>query len=536
MSLPCCKIEIYDTTDTLIHTITDDIVECYTYDILTTGIGSFKFAVPALKGFTNSYDDIGEFYKAKFYYGYNSNYTHLFSGRILNHSTSVKSDNATRTFTGKGLSEILERRIKSNTHWGGVDAHDIVDEIVTDLSTPNDAFPLLGSDIDADTNELDLTIDSETYFDVLKRVSDYWVSAGTQIKKDFGVNKDGELIWKARPLRTVGVETLADIIEYDLTYDITPSKNNITVFGAANSFLPSTPDGFTESTTGWTAAQGTLSASADHQVGSYSIKIEQATSGYLTLYYTLPQTVTVRDTTNLFFKYKSNRLDGDARVELYAPDSSNRFHCALTSDGNWHDFDQELGIKNMYGGSNPSGMWTEGAGHPNWWNIKYIAFTGTTSAFPSTFHVDGLYFNPIRPFDIAQDATNIAAYGQRDTEIISDSLLTTAECECHSETQLYQQKSRIIRLDPTVLGNTNILVGDRLSITLPLDNISAVDFDVVSVENHYTKTPLGYRTTPHLVDSATTRLLPAKTPLELLQQQATRNRAIITELYTKMVR
>ena len=526
MSTPCCKILIYDTSDALKYTITDEVIDCNTNDTCTTSVGSFKFTLPAVKGFTNAYADIGNFYKAKIYYGYDGSYTHLFTGRIMSIATNASRSSVTRVFQGKGLAEILERRHIINAHWDATDASTIVGEFATALS--------LSSDIDADTIEEKITVDSETYFDALKRISDYWQNDGAIVKKDFGVNKDGELFWKTRPLRTVGVESLTDILEYDLTYDILNSKNNITVYGAASNFYPLIPDDVTESTSDWTATSGSLSASADHQVGSYSILVSAASGGAV-MHHHFVDPLTVKDTNHIFCHYKAASTGGSPNVTLYAPDSSNTFLASLTNNGGWLTFDHNLGPSYMQSGGNPDGPWTEGTGHPNWWNLTGIEFGVNGGANPCEIYVDGLYLNPVRPYATATDATNITAYGQRDAIIVSDNLQSASECQSYAESQLYQQKMRVMRLDAKVKGNINYLVGDRIAVTLPLDGITASNFDLVSVENFYTKAPLGYTTIAHFIDTDSTRTLPAKSPLEVLQRQASRNKLLTTNLYTKYV-
>ena len=529
MSAPCCKILIYDTSDTLVYTITDDVLDCNTNDICTTSVGSFKFTLPAVKDFTNCYDDIGNFYKAKIYYGYDAVYVHVFTGRIMTIATNASNGGATRVYQGKGLAEILERRHITNAHWDATDASTIVSGFATDLS--------LSSDIDTDTTEEKLTVDSETYFDVLKRISDYWESAGTQVKKDFGVNKDGELFWKARPIRTVGVETLTDILEYDLTFDILNSKNNITVFGAASNFYPLTPDDITEDAADWTATSGAASASADHQVGSFSIKVAAATGGSV-MHHHFPDPlypITVKDTSNIFFHYKASSIGGSPNVTLYAPDVNNTFTASLTNNGGWLTFDHSIGPAHMNSAGNPDGPWTEGTGHPNWWNLTGIEVGVNGGGNPSEIYIDGLYFNPIRPYANAHDDTNITNYGQRDAIIVSENLQSAAECESYAQSLLYQQKMRVMRLDAKVNGNTNYLIGDRIAVTLPLDGVTATNFDIVSVENFYTKAPSGYTTIVHFIDTDSTRTLPAKTPLEVLQRQFARNKLLTTNLYTKYV-
>jgi hypothetical protein len=539
-----CKIEIYDTDGNLTQTITDDIKECHTKEIMTSGIGSFSFTLPAFKNFNVVYDDIGNNYTAKIFFGYNGSYTHKFTGRILPWTTVIAED-GWRMFEGKCLGEILERRFKYNKRWQAVEADDIVAEIASDLG--------LSSNIDLITDPETVTVRTSSYFDLLKQISDYWVDAGTQIQMDFNIDKDNTLQWTNRPRRTgAGLETLVygeAFQSYTLKYDIQPVKNKIIVYGAAKAPYPVTKDGWTDALTNWAVTTGTLSladapATAPNtpKAGTYWIKCDvNVTTKIGAFYRTIPR-VYLRDINKLcFWHWLSSSTADTAQVQLYAPDEYNTFYSkigALATGGvNWNDL--SLGEGAEYDiDENPSGIW-EKFGSPNWMDINAVGFLfhdAGGGVGDLDIYIDKLYFYPERWSAIAEDTvTSQPAYELREVEYTDDNLLSEDECLVRAETLLYQQKDRLMRLDFSVAGNINILLGDRFTLDLPPDNISAMDFDVVSVENHYSL-DTGYQTVTHCIGGSVSRQLPALTTLDSIQRQITQNRDITAELYSRIVR
>ena len=500
---------------------------------MTSGVGTFSFSLPAKVGFTNTYDDIGNNYKVKIYFGYNGVYTHLFSGKILPLTSNISKDRLVRFFEGKSLSEILERRFKYNKRWQAVDADVIVAELC-DASNLN-----LASNITADASHETITVRTESYFDVLKKVSDYWVNAGSRVNRDIWVDKDNVLQWVPRPARTVGVESFTygnDFIDYNLKYDILGVKNKITVYGAAAAPYPLDKDALSDSLTDWTAINGALAltnaAPYGAKAGTYRISVSG--NNAVGMYRTLPKRIHLRDINKLSLWYVHAAFQ--PKVILYAPDSSNTFAASLPgATGAWRFFEGGLGEVNEYDvDERPSGIWTK-TGSPNWWDIEATEFSSTFSAGAWNLDVDKIWFSPERwTHTPSEYATSQNVYGLREAEFTDDNLLSEAECQVRAETLLYQLKDRVLRLDFTVPGNTNVLLGDQLSITLPLDNISNVAFDVVSVEHHFGMQ--GYQTTVHLMQGANTRQLPPMTTLDSIQQQFSQNKAFMAELYTRIVR
>lgn len=552
--LPSCKILVYNTDGDLTHTITNDIISCEVELRLTTAPSAFNFTVYGQNGLNYVYNDIGANYLVKIYMGYGTlgDSDLQLVGHILKFYTDVKSKGVTRRFEGKCLGEILERRQKTNKRWQDVDADDIPADIVTDLS--------LGSDLATETTNETITVRTENYWEILKRVSDYWFDGSTKIQADFYVDNgdvghpDGHLVWKARPIRTAGVETLTyghDFSEYRLIYDLLPSKNKITVYGAASAYLPDDKDEWTEDedTTNWTASSGALTFTdtpitpeegAKCVICSHS-DTESPYAQDVSFQRALPN-ITLRNINRLNFYYYPGTtapVYDHQTCKLLCPDSSNYFQLRdfTGASNNWHWVDAPLGDTAVYDATeNPTGVWDIGAGSPNWWNIQAIAFHGDSAASSGTlfFGVDKLYFSPDRWVGSAENATNQAIYDIREAEYTDENLLSDAECTKRASSLLMQLDDKTIGVTFTVDGNTNIKRGDRISLTLPPDNISATNFDVINVKHNYSMS--GFFTTPQLVYGGDIRMFPTQSPAEGLLRGLQNVKSVTSELYSRIVR
>jgi hypothetical protein len=545
--LPKSKMEIYDTTNTLRYTINNGAEAIHTKETLND-IGTFGFTLP-VKLFKPKYgyNDIETGWKAKIYFnGYTTPTAAdlVTTGIIQNITGPMDLGNGyTRIFEGVNQGEVLQRRQKTNKNYIAIQADDIVAEIASDLG--------LSTDLDVDTSLENQTVRTMTYFDLLKQVSDYWVSAGVQVKKDFYVNPAGALVWKTRPLRTTGVTPLTVVKKENCTIirDKRSVKNNITVYGAARQPYPSDKDTFTEATSGtydgaswsWSAGVGdTVTTDAvTKKYGNYSI-LGNSGSGVGndgTLYLELPYVLTIRDINTLsFWEICENYPTQTGLIRILAPDLSNYFEYQFTIvDGSWHFEELSLGPTNEYDATlSPNGKWTK-TGTPNWWNMAQLMFYfHSTSHADFNYHIDSLFFSPTRYSYTISDATSISAYGQADAEFTDDNLTTNQQCEVRARTLLYQLKDQIIRADVLTRGDINIKIGDRIPFTYPIENISAVDFDVISVEHNYTLD--GFKTKPSMINSGNTRFLPALTPNDAFHHQIGNLKQVTSDLYSRIVR
>lgn len=543
------KIELYNTAAVLKHTITsstnNSAIDIHTHDVLTSDIGSFAFTLPHNPP-VYVYNDVTEHWTAKVYlnaYKTTTTTDLVIAGRIQKITGPLQTETGyIKLFECKGLGELLERRHKKNKRYLAVEADDIVAEIASDLS--------LTGDLATDTTAETITVRTESYFDLLKKVSDYWASAGTQVKKDFYVSPAGVLVWKARPIRTAGVETLnvanKNILSYKVVRDKLSVKNNITVLGAASAPDPLTKDDYTDATSG-TYGGGSWSWAADHgalstddgsvygvKAGTYSIKCFNNVSSYecdMTL--TLPYSVNIRHVNKLNFWQFVN--GSNPIIQLYAPDSSNYFQADLTLNSAWFYESIGLGEDNEYDADeNPTGRWTK-TGSPNWWDITAARFH-TDDGEPASrlILIDKLYFTPERWTYTASDATSITAYGQNDAEYTDENLSTTTDCEKRAKTLLYQLKDPVVRADVTVNGCTNIKIGDRIPLTIPAEDLTASNFDVVAVTHDFNST--GFTTVATMVNSANTRMIPPTSNSDVVSRKIKSLQEVTSDLYSRIVR
>lgn len=527
MTNPVYKIEVY-TVAVLDHTITSEAANIYSKEIITDGIGHFMFTVPTQLGTEDyKFDDIALNDIVKIYYGYNQvGATPDFIGRVGKISGPLTSDSGyIRIISGLSQGEILLRRFKKNKYYNAIGASTIVTEWATDLGINHAA------DITADATAVTLEVRTKNYFDLLQGISDYWFNAGNQIKKDFFVDVDGHLHWKTRPIRSAGVETLTvgdSIINYAVNRDIDAVKNYIYVYGFPERALPEDKDGWTETLTNWTASAGNLTLNAASAVGTWAIRDTSPGVGNLIFKRTFDQ-VTIRDINQINFWKSSNIIPTTIQFRLLAPDTTDYYEADVTNAGGvWHFSTLDLGPNQVYdAATNPNGIWTEN-GSPNWWDIQGIQIQLLGVGAADWYGVDGLYFYPERWSSSATDAASIVSYDQRDLEITDNNLHSDSGCQKRAETLLYQMKDAPTQITVTVPGNTNILVGDRLPMTIPAEGISAANYDVITVEHSMASN--GFTTKAVMVDSANIRQSISLTPARLLSDLHRHVRELSTEI------
>jgi len=101
-------------------------------------------------------------------------------------------------------------------------------------------------------------------------------------------------------------------------------------------------------------------------------------------------------------------------------------------------------------------------------------------------------------------------------EVTDDKLHSDSDCQKRAETLLYQLKDTPTQITMTVNGNSNILIGDRLSITLANEGISAANYDVLAVEQIFDLNCWITRAT--MIDSANVRAEMETSPLRTMRR------------------
>lgn len=533
--MPYYKIEIYTGTlasPTLIHSITDELVPPLRFKSCFGIPGNFSFGLPMKMGSTITYADIQPFNIVKLYAGLTSlPSSPNFVGRIENISNQNSIQGAFRIFSGRDLAEVTTRLIRHQYNTGGGTAHTFADKIASDCG--------LTADTTADATAVEILSYESKYDELLKALSDY----GASINKDWYVDTSNALVWKVRPIRSMGVSVLTEgdnIKSYILTKGLQNEVfNTFYVFGAseeaavgtsvcsglskcssynlATTDIPTDHDSWTESAddppTNWTADSGSdahvlVHDQARKHVGSNEVECAIPLIGggivddWIWIKYPVGTTtpIKVKDRAMLHYtvQHKSSGTLNSYKIRLFAPDDSNYFEYSFSSgnfpaqDTTTHT-DVELGA-NVEATSGDD-KWIR-TGDPSWFNIQYFRlymqwnYANTGGLF--RIDLDGLWFGDLRWSATDSDTTSHDTYGHRDMVVVDDTIHSNTAATSYAAYLKARYKDVPMQLDITLPLDTNILLGDRIPITLAnetqLDGsaLSNVDFDVIRVEQTIT--------------------------------------------------
>jgi hypothetical protein len=502
MSVPVAKIEIYRST-ALLHTIENAFALVKTKEILTSGVGTFNFVLPTQIGNEWVYNDVLIGDLCKIWFGYDSieSYEAPFMvGKIYDIAgTGDIKGGYQRVFNGKSLSEILQRRIKTK-RWVSYDASDIVTELANNLN--------LGTEqITSDTTDVTLQIEDETFFGVLQDLSDFWnVDTGLQINKDFYVapcntHANGDLVWKVRPFHdssnaAIPSFTIGDnIVSYVVTRDKLNIINKLHQYGAPEKRYPSDGDAWTEGAVlpdGWTS-DGTIhttNAAPTPKVGSWQIHAYKPMSDYsdIWLQFTFPSTVVLRIDALIHFFCKCYYAHPNVSniIKILCPDTSNYYYKTI-SNGDLTNY-EEISHDFTFVGEEAWSLY----GNPNWQDAQALRFEFTWDYNPSQVQIwiDGLYFDKLNYLFTAEDSASQTSYDIHERALTDVNLKSDAECESRGKTIISQKKDPSLQIEivtpgnVTHKGNRGIMVGDRVPLVVPSENLSA-NFDTISVEHSF---------------------------------------------------
>jgi hypothetical protein len=226
-------------------------------------------------------------------------------------------------------------------------------------------------------------------------------------------------------------------------------------------------------------------------------------------------------------------VDTHIHFRLFAPDDVRYYECTYDVNGlaldTWHFVRIALGKNNVYNvDTNPEGQWVEVGdlvlGPASWDDLAKLEID-LAYGQDHKFYLDGLCFSFGRWRFNDDDAASQASYGIQDAAVMDNQLQSDAECEARATAMIYQQKDPVTRIDMLVAGNKNILRGDRLSITLPAEAISAANYYVTGVEHHL-NTKDGWTTTATMVNTVNNRNVPALNEKEVVLKEIKRAREI----------
>jgi hypothetical protein len=422
---------------------------------------------------------------------------HIDIGRVSNipqiitcHVESVKCESTPSenyiSVGGRCWGERLFRRVVTKTYEnkkGEEIVKDLLDNFAG-LSHTRDSIELVE---DTDTTYTKLEYDNTPVFDILKNIAESADKSGV-IGFDFRVAPDAKFEFFPKNSKTSPVSLSEKIEVSEYRKDIHRIRNKITVYGVADKSVPSDKDAWTESLTpedgSWSGVSGTVSFdTATKKKGSGSIKTYAANLYYATCMLTLNSGKEVNanlyQTLNFFIR-RENSFNGNINVILFdaAEKSASNFFSIGADE--WFQKQVKVGAEN-------ADVWDVEGGF-DWTQIKTIRFdcwfTGTGTG---SFWVDGLFFGERRYSSTQEDSASQSAYGLRELVEVDEELYSDNECLLRAKAVLNNLKdsAEYLTISSTTIdyGNTPLLAGDKVHVTLPNENVGA-DFRILSVEYH----------------------------------------------------
>jgi len=385
---------------------------------------------------------------------------------------------------GRCWGERLFRRVVTKTYEnqkGEAIVKDVIDYFVG-LSHVRDSTELVEN---TDTTYTKLEYENTPVFDILKFIAKTADKAGV-IGFDFRVAPDGKFEFFQRNSKTcsVSLSERLDVSEYRKS--IFRKRDKIFIYGAAEKKYPSNGDAWTETLdidstppNDWVSGTGTGSVSLDSvtkAVGSYSIKHTTNTAdiyGQLRLIVPSGWQPDLNKYPSLQFQIRRESAFS-GQVTLRLKDNAGKFAVKefQINPDKWYL--QKFNVGKKY-----ENEWGQVDSAFNWAIINEIMwdmwFSGSGTG---SFWVDNLFFNSARWS---------AAYGSGSRELAEtdEELHSDNECLLRAKA-LYNNLSdpaEYIRVASDVIdyGNTPILAGDRIWVTLPNENVDGY-YRVVSVE------------------------------------------------------
>jgi hypothetical protein len=510
------QIKTY-TGATLDHTITSDAKVLRAKTSLTGQLGNFNFTLPGAVGFQKVFDDITLKDTVEIYIGKDVlPGLPLFKG-IIENIDNVWGDDYMRQFSGRDLGEQMARQIFRQYSSAGDTAHNTVAKIAARLG-------MGAGEIGADATPITIVSNESKYDSYVREIGDY----ANLINKDWYIDVNNNIVWKPRPIRTSGVTTLtigANVKSYTLTRSLTEVYNRIWVFGATEKYekddpravsacsctqftrvatdIPDDHDNWTETITDWTAGSGsgthtgpTAPGSGQHcgahpianGVGAGSIDDEYV---WLKRIFSL---LRIKDEALLnFFVCQNCSGAGDltkVEITLDAQDTSNYLTYTMDSIHFPGKMEQaHFSLKLGPGYEVLSGVkdgWVK-TGDPDWYSLTAVKFVFQWNNVAGTtvvVNLDCLYFSNMRWSGYTEELLSQAMYGLREMVVTDDKLHSNVACANYAATVMTQKKYPADQLHVYVAPiDTNILIGDRMPVTIPNENLPGTNFDVISVEH-----------------------------------------------------
>lgn len=472
-----------------------DVIECRVYLGCTKEVSSFELL---LQNWNGKYSPGGSVplsvgMDGSISIGRGTNVPQIITCRLESIKyESTPTENYVRV-SGRCWGERLFRRVVTKTY-ENVKGEDVVKDLLdyfVGLSHTRGGTELVEA---TDTTYAKLEYENTPVFDIVKYIAESADKQGA-IGYDFRVAPDGKFEFFPRMSKTSAV-SLSERIEYsEYRRDIHGVRNKVYVYGAKSKKLPTDADedGLTENLNNW-ISNGDLSTSVYHVAEDGQTKYADSYSIYAVL--SSGNEIWLR---RVIAQTKCNGQDGfkqirfwlmwgrqdtgspsSAKLRLYT-DLSNYFEAdilpLLGAQNQW----QKITVRT----DQPT--WSV-VGSPSWSNINGIWFIVThPSAVTPNIRVDHLVFEDCRFSAVQGDVNSQNSYGLRELTETDEELKSDNECLLRAKALLAYLKdpAEYITLRSTVIdyGNTPILPGDKVYVSLPNENVSGY-FRILSVEYH----------------------------------------------------
>jgi len=392
--------------------------------------------------------------------------------------------------SGRCWGERLFRRVVTKTYdnkKGEEIVKDLLDYYVG-LSHVRDSTELVEN---TDTTYTHLEYENTPVWDIIKNIAESSDKNGV-IGFNFRVAPDGKFEFFPKNSKTSPVSLGEKIEENEYRKDISRIRNRITVYGCQGKNFPANLDLWSESLDGWITVSGSIELDTRSREGTYSLRLN-APANVVGNIYRIFGAINKYQTFVMWAWMPGNLGGGYGYVRLFAPNSANYFQADISSlleskcILQWGLISLGLGFSNIYNANNnPSGVWTIGAGNPQWSQISGLQLIISALDVSTYILYDGDFGFLNGPFTgTAEDSASQNAYGLRELTETDEELASDNECNLRANALLDYLKSlaEYLTLTSTVIdyGNTPLLAGDKIHVTLPNENVDS-DFHIETVE------------------------------------------------------
>ena len=488
---------------------------------LTNTIGSFEFEIPDVSGSlgtAGAFKHIHPFYNVDLALGYTNTGSLNFSGKIetIVSGLSVKTG-YTRTFLGSDKGECLTRVLSNRAYVNN--SGDTIVQGLRNHCTGSTTGNISTSDtqLSGDSSDYNIVLNNENILTGLKKYS-------SRANKDIYVDT-GSLLRSFTKESLTGSQVFdSGFLEYTVSEDLNPVKNDVYIFGMRNpanisgSDIPTNHDDWTEITTDdWagsvyyyqgakivdyvlsldTGTKATGSASFEANSGTETVSHLSVIESIITKTVSPVVMLTSGDYIHFYLNTImafTGPLYADTTQQIrLGKSTTDYFKCDLehTSDQAFQEFTIDIG-PDSEGVSTPGSINTstgsykwERIGDPDWFNINRIVFYSTCSTINTSMiadvFVDGLYFGT--KYQSHKSGSNsIQKYGLRKHIESSSEYNSNEYCEVVANMITGSLLEPVTTIDITVTGSLGLSMGSKYSVVIPANDINSY-YQLIDLEH-----------------------------------------------------